>query len=180
MPSIVYRGVGPRIAYERRIARLTQAELARSAGVALGTCGRSSAASAASPTPYWKLSPAPWTPTRRGCCRTTSVRTIACTRRCRICPRSSRCTRPRRMARAVRCRTWLGRLPTASLSTSRRCSAGISRCFAARPRGSRPSVARQPRLAPPDSPDRRNRATGGAGPRRQRLQRPCAGSAARP
>ncbi|MGW2021066.1 helix-turn-helix domain-containing protein [Streptomyces decoyicus] len=37
MPSIVYRGVGPRIAYERRIARLTQAELARSAGVALGT-----------------------------------------------------------------------------------------------------------------------------------------------
>lgn len=37
MPSIVYRGVGPRIAYERRIASLTQADLARTAGIALGT-----------------------------------------------------------------------------------------------------------------------------------------------
>ncbi|QHC25777.1 helix-turn-helix domain-containing protein [Streptomyces sp. GS7] len=37
MPSIVYSGVGPRIAYERRIAGLTQAELARAAGIALGT-----------------------------------------------------------------------------------------------------------------------------------------------
>lgn len=37
MPSIVYRGVGPRIAYERRIAGLTQAELARAAGTGLGT-----------------------------------------------------------------------------------------------------------------------------------------------
>ncbi|MFD9204795.1 helix-turn-helix domain-containing protein [Streptomyces sioyaensis] len=37
MPSIVYRGVGPRIAYERRISGLTQADLARSAGTALGT-----------------------------------------------------------------------------------------------------------------------------------------------
>lgn len=37
MPSIVYRGVGPCIAYERRIAGLTQAELARTAGTALGT-----------------------------------------------------------------------------------------------------------------------------------------------
>ena len=37
MPSIVYRGVGPRIAYERRIASLTQADLARAAGIALGT-----------------------------------------------------------------------------------------------------------------------------------------------
>ncbi|MFG2400788.1 helix-turn-helix domain-containing protein [Streptomyces lydicus] len=37
MPSIVYRGVGPRIAYERRIAGLTQAELARAAGTSLGT-----------------------------------------------------------------------------------------------------------------------------------------------
>ncbi|MFI2184631.1 helix-turn-helix domain-containing protein [Streptomyces sioyaensis] len=37
MPSIVYRGVGPRIAYERRIASLTQADLARAAGVGLGT-----------------------------------------------------------------------------------------------------------------------------------------------
>ncbi|WP_239013768.1 helix-turn-helix domain-containing protein [Streptomyces sioyaensis] len=37
MPSIVYRGVGPRIAYERRISGLTQADLARSAGIALGT-----------------------------------------------------------------------------------------------------------------------------------------------
>ncbi|WP_327705556.1 hypothetical protein [Streptomyces decoyicus] len=37
MASIVYRGVGPRIAYERRIARLSQAGLARAAGVALGT-----------------------------------------------------------------------------------------------------------------------------------------------
>lgn len=37
MPSIVYRGVGPRIAYERRIASLTQAELARAAGTSLGT-----------------------------------------------------------------------------------------------------------------------------------------------
>lgn len=37
MPSIVYRGVGPRIAYERRIAGLTQADLARAAGTALGT-----------------------------------------------------------------------------------------------------------------------------------------------
>ncbi|MGD3105815.1 helix-turn-helix domain-containing protein [Streptomyces sp. YGL11-2] len=37
MPSIVYRGVGPRIAYERRIAGLTQAELARVAGIALGS-----------------------------------------------------------------------------------------------------------------------------------------------
>ncbi|MFF7411681.1 helix-turn-helix domain-containing protein [Streptomyces lydicus] len=36
MPSIVYRGVGPRIAYERRIAGLTQAELARAAEVSLG------------------------------------------------------------------------------------------------------------------------------------------------
>lgn len=37
MPSIVYRGVGRRIAYERRIASLTQADLARAAGIALGT-----------------------------------------------------------------------------------------------------------------------------------------------
>ncbi|MFD5394918.1 helix-turn-helix domain-containing protein [Streptomyces sp. NPDC127097] len=37
MPSIVYRGVGPRIAYERRIASLTQVDLARAAGVGLGT-----------------------------------------------------------------------------------------------------------------------------------------------
>ena len=37
MASIVYRGVGPRIAYERRIARLSQVDLARAAGVALGT-----------------------------------------------------------------------------------------------------------------------------------------------
>ncbi|MEV7466089.1 helix-turn-helix transcriptional regulator [Streptomyces kronopolitis] len=37
MPSIVYRGVGPRIAYERRIAGLTQADLARAAGTSLGT-----------------------------------------------------------------------------------------------------------------------------------------------
>ncbi|MGW2920437.1 helix-turn-helix domain-containing protein [Streptomyces angustmyceticus] len=37
MPSIVYRGVGPRIAYERRIAGLTQADLARAANVSLGT-----------------------------------------------------------------------------------------------------------------------------------------------
>ncbi|WP_407555510.1 helix-turn-helix transcriptional regulator [Streptomyces sp. Pv4-95] len=37
MPSIVYSGVGPRIAYERRIASLTQADLARAAGIALGT-----------------------------------------------------------------------------------------------------------------------------------------------
>lgn len=37
MPNIVYRGVGPRIAYARRVAGLTQAELARAAGVALGT-----------------------------------------------------------------------------------------------------------------------------------------------
>ncbi|MGA4875800.1 helix-turn-helix domain-containing protein [Streptomyces lydicamycinicus] len=37
MPSIVYRGVGPRIAYERRIASLTQADLARAASVSLGT-----------------------------------------------------------------------------------------------------------------------------------------------
>ncbi|KIZ16817.1 helix-turn-helix domain-containing protein [Streptomyces natalensis] len=35
--SIVYRGVGPRIAYERRIHGLTQDDLARAAGVALGT-----------------------------------------------------------------------------------------------------------------------------------------------
>ncbi|MFD8543734.1 helix-turn-helix domain-containing protein [Streptomyces sp. NPDC059649] len=37
MLSIVYRGVGPRIAYERRIASLTQADLARTADVSLGT-----------------------------------------------------------------------------------------------------------------------------------------------
>ncbi|SED95721.1 Helix-turn-helix domain-containing protein [Streptomyces sp. 2112.3] len=37
MADIVYRGVGPRIAYERRIARLSQADLARTAGVSLGT-----------------------------------------------------------------------------------------------------------------------------------------------
>ncbi|MFE0193738.1 helix-turn-helix domain-containing protein [Streptomyces sp. NPDC058989] len=37
MPSIVYQGVGPRIAYERRIACLTQVDLARAARVALGT-----------------------------------------------------------------------------------------------------------------------------------------------
>lgn len=37
MPSIVYQGAGPRIAYERRIAGLTQVDLARAAGVALGT-----------------------------------------------------------------------------------------------------------------------------------------------
>ncbi|WP_329127200.1 helix-turn-helix domain-containing protein [Streptomyces caniferus] len=37
MPSIVYRGVGSRIAYERRIASFTQAELARAAGTSLGT-----------------------------------------------------------------------------------------------------------------------------------------------
>ncbi|MGW7492218.1 helix-turn-helix domain-containing protein [Streptomyces sp. NPDC054786] len=37
MPSTVYRGAGPRIAYERRIACLTQAGLARAAGIALGT-----------------------------------------------------------------------------------------------------------------------------------------------
>ncbi|MFI0152527.1 helix-turn-helix domain-containing protein [Streptomyces lydicus] len=37
MTSIVYRGVGPRIAYARRVANLTQAELARAANVALGT-----------------------------------------------------------------------------------------------------------------------------------------------
>ncbi|MFI6766996.1 helix-turn-helix domain-containing protein [Streptomyces sp. NPDC050355] len=37
MPSIVYRGLGPRIAYERRIAGLTQAGLARAASIALGT-----------------------------------------------------------------------------------------------------------------------------------------------
>ncbi|MFF2813100.1 helix-turn-helix domain-containing protein [Streptomyces sp. NPDC058000] len=37
MPSVVYHGVGPRIAYERRIAGLTQSELARVAGIALGT-----------------------------------------------------------------------------------------------------------------------------------------------
>ncbi|MFI9359077.1 helix-turn-helix domain-containing protein [Streptomyces lydicus] len=37
MTSIVYRGVGPRVAYARRVADLTQAELARAANVALGT-----------------------------------------------------------------------------------------------------------------------------------------------
>ncbi|MFE2158640.1 helix-turn-helix domain-containing protein [Streptomyces lydicus] len=37
MTSIVYRGVGPSIAYARRVANLTQAELARAANVALGT-----------------------------------------------------------------------------------------------------------------------------------------------
>lgn len=37
MPSIVYRGVGPRVAYERRIAGMSQADLAQAAGVALGT-----------------------------------------------------------------------------------------------------------------------------------------------
>jgi transcriptional regulator with XRE-family HTH domain len=37
MPSVVYRGVGPRIAYERRIAGFTQAALARAAGTGLGT-----------------------------------------------------------------------------------------------------------------------------------------------
>ncbi|MFG3115213.1 helix-turn-helix domain-containing protein [Streptomyces sp. NPDC048197] len=37
MPSTVYQGAGPRIAYERRIAGLTQVDLARAAGVALGT-----------------------------------------------------------------------------------------------------------------------------------------------
>ncbi|MFJ9417835.1 helix-turn-helix domain-containing protein [Streptomyces sp. NPDC101227] len=37
MASTVYRGLGPRIAYERRIAGLTQSGLACDAGVALGT-----------------------------------------------------------------------------------------------------------------------------------------------
>ncbi|MER0481912.1 helix-turn-helix transcriptional regulator [Streptomyces sp. Edi2] len=37
MASIVYHGVGPRIAYERRIACLSQADLARGARVSLGT-----------------------------------------------------------------------------------------------------------------------------------------------
>ncbi|WP_336599003.1 helix-turn-helix domain-containing protein [Streptomyces sp. MOE7] len=37
MTSIVYRGAGPSIAYARRVANLTQAELARAANVALGT-----------------------------------------------------------------------------------------------------------------------------------------------
>lgn len=37
MPSIVWHGAGPRLAYERRIASLTQDELAERAGVALGT-----------------------------------------------------------------------------------------------------------------------------------------------
>ncbi|MFF0746658.1 helix-turn-helix domain-containing protein [Streptomyces sp. NPDC004111] len=37
MPSITYHGVGPRVAYERRIASLTQAQLAERAGVSLGT-----------------------------------------------------------------------------------------------------------------------------------------------
>ncbi|MEU2360189.1 helix-turn-helix transcriptional regulator [Streptomyces noursei] len=37
MPRIVYRGVGTRIAYERRIASRTQEQLAERAGVALGT-----------------------------------------------------------------------------------------------------------------------------------------------
>ncbi|MFI7101070.1 helix-turn-helix domain-containing protein [Streptomyces sp. NPDC050161] len=37
MPNTVYRGVGPHIAYARRVARLTQADLARAAGIALGT-----------------------------------------------------------------------------------------------------------------------------------------------
>ncbi|WP_411140396.1 helix-turn-helix domain-containing protein [Streptomyces sp. x-80] len=37
MPGTVYRGVGPRIAYVRRIARLTQTQLACSADIALGT-----------------------------------------------------------------------------------------------------------------------------------------------
>ncbi|MFD7918099.1 helix-turn-helix domain-containing protein [Streptomyces sp. NPDC059740] len=37
MASIVHSGSGPHVAYERRLARLTQADLARRAGVALGT-----------------------------------------------------------------------------------------------------------------------------------------------
>ncbi|MFG2138069.1 helix-turn-helix domain-containing protein [Streptomyces sp. NPDC048650] len=37
MSSVVYRGVGRRIAYERRIVGLTQADLARATGIALGT-----------------------------------------------------------------------------------------------------------------------------------------------
>lgn len=37
MPAIVYHGIGARIALQRRLARLTQAELAAAAGIALGT-----------------------------------------------------------------------------------------------------------------------------------------------
>ncbi|GHH50635.1 helix-turn-helix domain-containing protein [Streptomyces candidus] len=37
MPNITYHGVGPRVAYERRITAFTQAELADRAGIALGT-----------------------------------------------------------------------------------------------------------------------------------------------
>jgi transcriptional regulator with XRE-family HTH domain len=37
MPTITYHGVGPRVAYERRIASFTQAQLAEHAGIALGT-----------------------------------------------------------------------------------------------------------------------------------------------
>ncbi|MEU7149234.1 helix-turn-helix transcriptional regulator [Streptomyces sp. NPDC045456] len=37
MPAIVYRGVGARVAYQRRLAALTQAQLATAAGIALGT-----------------------------------------------------------------------------------------------------------------------------------------------
>ncbi len=37
MPAIVYRGVGARVAYQRRLAALTQAQLAAAADIALGT-----------------------------------------------------------------------------------------------------------------------------------------------